>query len=325
MVSIIIPCFNGEKFIKRCFKCILEQTYKNIEVILINDGSTDNSENIIEREKENFEKEKIKFIYAYQENRGSGGAINAGLKLVTGKYLTLLDIDDYIMPTSIEEKVKFLENNNEYDIVRTNGYYVTENNINDQSKLFVISESEKENNKIFDALIQAKTNNWAGSYMIRTYKLFDFYKDRNIIESKYGQNLQLLLPLSYRAKAGFIDKPLMKYIKQENSLSQLQGDINLEIKNLLGYKKIREELINIILDGEEKKKYLNILEISYARYFMNFAFYRNDNLILKDNYQKLKKLKANDIDDKILYYNNTNKIIGIIFRVIKKLTARRKV
>ena len=58
---------------------------------------------------------------------------------------------------------------------------------------------------------------------------------------------------------------------------------------------------------------------------MNFAFYRNDNLILKDNYQKLKKLKANDIDDKILYYNNTNKIIGIIFRVIKKLTARRKV
>lgn len=319
MVSIIIPCFNGEKFINRCFSSIINQTYKKLEVIIINDGSIDRSEEIIKKEKSKFDDENIKFIYVYQENRGLSGAINTGLKQVTGKYITLLDIDDYIMPDSIKEKVEFLEKNQDYDIVRTNGYYVREKNINDKRSLFVTNEAEKINIYIFDDLIKAKTNNWAGSYMVRSSKLFEFYKDRNIYESIYGQNLQLLLPLAYRGKSGFIDKPLMKYIKQEYSLSQLKGDINLEIRNLLGYKEIRKYMVNIILSGKELSKYLGIIEVTYARYFMNLAFYKKDINLLKENYQLLRKYKSNTIEDKILYYNTTNKVLCLFFRIIKKL------
>ena len=319
MVSIVIPCFNGEKFINRCFNSILNQSYNNIEVILVNDGSVDKSEEIIKLERLKFKEKNIKFKYIYQQNKGAGGAINSGLKYFTGEYLTLLDIDDYLMPNSIEEKVRFLEDNKEYDIVRTNGYYVSEENLNNETNLFVVNDDEKNNIHIFDDLIEAKTNNWAGSYMLRSSKLFEFYKDRNIYESKYGQNLQLLLPLAYKGKSGFIDKPLMKYIRQENSLSQLKGDFNLEVKNLLGYKQIRKHMLNIILLDDELNKYLERLEIVYAKYLMNLAFYKKDIKLLKENYIMLKKYKANDIEYKILYYNATNKILCLFFRVMRKV------
>lgn len=168
MVSIIVPCYNGEKFIDRCFKSILNQTYRNVELIIINDGSTDNSEDIILGYKNKFEQLGIKFKYIYKDNGGPGSAINSGLKYVTGEYLTLLDIDDYIMSESVELKVEFLDKNIDYDIVRTNGYYVNEKNLNEESNLFVTDQEEKDNIYIFDMLIEAKTNNWAGSYMIRT-------------------------------------------------------------------------------------------------------------------------------------------------------------
>lgn len=324
MVSIIIPCYNGEKFINRCIDSLLSQTYKSLEVIIVNDGSKDKSEELIKLRYHEFRKKNIRFIYVCQENRGLGGAINTGLKFVSGKYLTLLDIDDYIMPESIEVKVNFLEKNDDYDIVRTNGYYVTENNLEDKSRRFVVNDIEKNNKNIFDDLIQAKTNNWAGSYMIRTNKLFEFYKDRNIFESRYGQNLQLLLPVAYNGKAGFIDEPMMKYIRQEESLSQLNGNMDFDIKNMLGYKDIRKHMVNILLTGDEKKKYLDIIEITYSRYFMNLAIqYKNESL-LERGYKNLEKYNSIKIDDKIIYYKIKNKLIYFILRIIRKLTFKRE-
>ena len=319
MVSVIVPCYNGEKFIDRCFNSILNQTYKNLELIIVNDGSTDNSENIILDYKDVFLRSNIKFKYVYKRNGGLGSAINKGLKYVTGEYLTLLDIDDYIMPKSIELKVNFLKNNVDYNIVRTNGYYVNEENINEQSRLFVNNQEEKDNIYIFDTLIQAKTNNWAGSYMVITDKLFNFYKDRNIYESKYGQNLQILLPLAYNGKCGFIDIPLMKYIKQNQSLSQLKGNIDKEIINMNGYKDIREYMVNLIVHKDEIMKYKRLIDITYARYFMELAYYKSKKLLMKENYKILISYDSCGIEDKILYYGLENKFIWYILRVYKKL------
>ena len=319
MVGVIVPCYNGEKFIDRCFNSILNQTYKNLELIIVNDGSTDNSENIILDYKDVFLRSNIKFKYVYKRNGGLGSAINKGLKYVTGEYLTLLDIDDYIMPKSIELKVNFLKNNVDYNIVRTNGYYVNEENINEQSRLFVNNQEEKDNIYIFDTLIQAKTNNWAGSYMVITDKLFNFYKDRNIYESKYGQNLQILLPLAYNGKCGFIDIPLMKYIKQNQSLSQLKGNIDKEIINMNGYKDIREYMVNLIVHKDEIMKYKRLIDITYARYFMELAYYKSKKLLMKENYKILISYDSCGIEDKILYYGLENKFIWYILRVYKKL------
>ena len=325
MVSIIVPCYNGEKFIKRCFNSILNQSYKQIEVILVNDGSTDKSEEIIFEYKSSFLEQGMKFNYIYKENGGLGSAINEGLKHVNGEYLTLLDIDDYIMVDSIKLKVEFLDLHRDYNVVRSNGYYVTEKNLDKKDNLFVVNEIEKNNIYIFDDLINAKTNNWAGSYMVRTEKLFNFYKDRNIYESRYGQNLQILLPLVYKSKSGFIDKPLMKYIRQENSLSSSTStnSFDKQIENMLGYKEIREYMIDLIVDESEKNTYLKLIDINYARYIMDLSYANRDKQRIYENYNILKNLGCVNLEDKILYYGAKNKLIQYVLRIYRKLFVTR--
>lgn len=90
-ISIIIPVYNVEDFVKRCIESILNQTYQNFELILINDGSTDNSLNIINEYKNN---KKVK-IYT-QKNHGAAYTRNFGLKKSTGRYVTFIDSDDYV-------------------------------------------------------------------------------------------------------------------------------------------------------------------------------------------------------------------------------------
>lgn len=319
MVSVIVPCFNGEKFIERCINSILNQTYKNIELIFVNDGSTDDTEKIIMDKKRKIEKKLSRFIYIKKTNGGPASAVNEGLKHVTGEFLTLLDVDDYLMEESILMRRSFLVDNIDYDIVRSNGYIVKEENLDEIIDIFVREKHEKENIYIFEQLIEGKTNNWSGSYMIRVSKLFNFYKNKKIYESKYGQNLQLLLPLAYNGKSGFIDVPLMKYINQQVSLSKVNGNFEKEKNALLGYKDIRVNLIKDICNSSELQNYLYKIEILYARYLIELAFsYKNKELMNK-NFKILKKYKADTIEDKILYYNLNNRIIEIILRIIKKI------
>lgn len=107
-VSIIIPIFNMEKYLNKCIESILKQTYKNIEIILINDGSTDCSEQIVIE----WAKKDSRIIYVYQENKGSGIARNNGLSKATGKYVVFVDPDDWIEEDAIEQFVFQMERNN---------------------------------------------------------------------------------------------------------------------------------------------------------------------------------------------------------------------
>lgn len=108
--SIIVPVYNVEKYLKKCLNSIIKQTYKNFEVIIINDGSTDNSEDIIKSYKD----KRIK--YYKQENQGLSAARNNGVLKATGEYLLFIDSDDYIEPKLLE--VLNEETNKEYDLVR---------------------------------------------------------------------------------------------------------------------------------------------------------------------------------------------------------------
>ena len=89
-ISIIIPIYNGEKFIKKCLDSILANYNKNYEVIIINDGSTDGTREILN----NYKEENIKIIN--NNNNGVSFSRNLGIKLATGKYIMFVDIDDYL-------------------------------------------------------------------------------------------------------------------------------------------------------------------------------------------------------------------------------------
>lgn len=101
LVSIVIPCYNYAKYVDDAIGSVFAQTYKNIELIVINDGSTDNSDDVIRQAQK-----KYKFNYFKQTNKGIVATRNKGVKLATGKYLVQLDADDVLPKNYIEVLVK---------------------------------------------------------------------------------------------------------------------------------------------------------------------------------------------------------------------------
>lgn len=104
-ISVIVPVYNVEKYLKRCLESIISQTYKELEIILINDGSTDGSGEICDY----YEQKDSRVIVLHQENRGAASAKNAGLHIATGKYITFVDSDDYLEKDAYEFMQKKLE------------------------------------------------------------------------------------------------------------------------------------------------------------------------------------------------------------------------
>lgn len=115
LVSIIVPVYNVEAYIEECLDSIVDQTYNNIEIIVVDDGSTDNSYQKIQLYLTDNRVQLIK-----QENKGLSGARNTGLRAATGKYILFVDSDDYIETTTIKEVVEKLEKN-QVDLIRFNG------------------------------------------------------------------------------------------------------------------------------------------------------------------------------------------------------------
>ena len=319
LASIIVPCYNGEKFVDRCFDSILKQKYAHMEVIVVNDGSTDQSEQRVLAWNDRFRNAGIQLVYVSQENKGPGGAINTGLKHVTGEYLCLLDIDDELLESAVSTRVAFLKSHPDIDVVRSNGWY----NRKSGKSLFIYDEKEKRIDDVFSALVGGETNNWAGSYMVRTSALFDFYPDREIYQSRFGQNLQFLMPLTYKKKCGYIDEPQMIYNIQEDSLSKT-SDIKKTEKilsdNLAGYRDIRIYLIEkIIKTPNESERYIRIVDIAYYRSLLKLAIDTRDEQLLKATYSNLKELSGVTINERIEYCQYFFPYMVFPLRCIRKI------
>ncbi len=111
LVSIVVPAYNAEKYIAEAIESVISQTYNNWELIIINDGSTDKTEEIIR----DFEDNRITIFY--QKNSGVCSARNRGIAFAKGEYITFLDADDILPQKSLELRVKFLQNNPKIDLV----------------------------------------------------------------------------------------------------------------------------------------------------------------------------------------------------------------
>lgn len=130
LVSIIVPVYNSEKFINDTIQTVKEQMYKNWELLLVNDCSTDNSENIIK--KYVIEDNRIKLINL-EKNSGAAIARNTGIESAKGKYIAFLDADDLWKNEKLEKQIKFMEENN-YDFTFT-GYEFADESGNKLDKI----------------------------------------------------------------------------------------------------------------------------------------------------------------------------------------------
>ena len=148
-VSIIIPVYNSESTLERCLDSAIKQTYKNIEIICINDGSSDGSLDILKR----YSKKDKRIILIDKKNGGVSRARNDGIRKATGDYVTFVDADDYIEATQIEEMYNAILKNN-VDVVRSNYrvFYKNSDRI-DEGDLSKISNKKLKNKQIKDIFL----------------------------------------------------------------------------------------------------------------------------------------------------------------------------
>ena len=132
LISVIVPIYNAEKYLKRCIESIINQTYSNIEIILVNDGSLDKSIEICNK----YAKIDTRIKIINKENGGASSARNAGISISNGKYISFVDCDDYIEPELIS---KLLQNIDNYNLS------VCAYNIVDSNKIIKTSLTKKQN------------------------------------------------------------------------------------------------------------------------------------------------------------------------------------
>ncbi|KXS41970.1 MAG: glycosyl transferase family 2 [Methanolobus sp. T82-4] len=308
-VSIVTPCYNGEKFLGRYFDSICKQTYEKVEVIFVNDGSNDNTEDVSLAWKSKVETRGYEFLYVLQkENMGAAAAINAGLSYVTGEFLIWPDCDDILMPTSIERRVQFLNQNTDYAMVRSD--FVS---VNETKPGLIIGKgsdwADIKNESIFDDLIFERTYLTSGCYMVRSSILFERIPGGEIYwENKGGQNWQLLLPTSYMNKTGYIDEPLYKYFIRDDSHSHLIEGAEYDSHKNKTY--VHHEILSNVLNSfhllsdERKSNYLIQVDIKYTLKRLDLALRYN---IYSDAVSEMQRLNYFNVDPgisrKLLYYS----------------------
>lgn len=222
LVSIITPCYNGEKYLDRFFQSLLDQTYPEVELIFVNDGSVDHTESMALDYGEKLKSRGYGFTYLFQPNAGQSAAINQGLKIFKGTYLNWTDSDNYIPKESIEKRVKCLEENPELGIVIGRTEVVDDVNY---QKVGMIQETgfDRVSTKLLteDFLKGEISCSCCCSTMVRSSMFLDSMPTPPQIETprEIGQNGQLFLPMMFKYPVMYVPDILGYYVIHADSHS----------------------------------------------------------------------------------------------------------
>lgn len=232
LVSVISPCYNVGRYVARLLESLLAQSYKNLEIILVNDGSTDNTSEIIQAYIPRLEGEGYRVIYVEQENGGQSCAVNNALKLVTGAYLAWPDADDWLTPDSIERRVRFLQSHPDVGMVRGNVERISA--VDGCSMGFMEPSLDKAVHlqSFFELLLLEKTWYPPVTCLVRMSYFDEVVHNREIyVSQKAGQNWQLMLPIAYRYPCWQMPEVLGFYCERDDSHSKDQ----LSLEKRLAY------------------------------------------------------------------------------------------
>jgi glycosyltransferase involved in cell wall biosynthesis len=320
LVSIISPCFNGEAFLKRFFNNILEQTYDNIELIFVNDGSTDNTEKIAMSFKKAIEEKKYSFVYIYQENAGQAAAVNQGIKIFKGDYLMWTDSDDILHKDNVKHKVEFMERNTQFGFAQCIGKEALESDMNTKIRDFRRIPPIGKDHFFDDLLMKNNVEYTPGLYIARRSAFLKAHPNRDIYESRRGQNIQLLLPLAYHFECGYLNEDLFTYVIREESHSHDRITTDEFVKRSYEIKTLLLETIKRI-EMADKTYYEKKIDEKIIRDLFDGGYAFNDKNLLETNYRKLSEKKYRTKRDMMVYYAFKFKIIKWIFMALKKLKA----
>lgn len=232
-VSIIVPIYNVEKYLKRCVESLINQTYKNIEILLIDDGSTDNSGKICDE----LERTDNRIKVYHKENGGLGSARNYGYKYATGEHILFLDSDDYIELETIESMMQY----SGYDIVCCGFDRVDEETkeVYSQEMIKMPFEELEITDKTIMETAFLSPSGWGKLFKKELLSDIKFSEDKRAIED----TLFYLEIIPKVKKIKYIKEILWHYMVRKNSLIMSITEEKAELfeKNLL---EVKEKYIN---------------------------------------------------------------------------------
>jgi len=214
--SVVIPLYNKANYIQNCLESVLKQTHKEFEVILVNDGSTDGSETVVER----FQDSRIRLVH--QENKGASAARNKAISLAKHEWIALIDADDYWYPNHLEELQNTIEQFPKADVVCNNYEILLEKDYvkNPTFSIEYPLKAQYIEDYFKGSLIDPIAWTSALSFTSSIFKKVGEF-DTNI---KSGQDIDLMVKFGLAATIAFNPKVTMRYHrKTENNLSDETG------------------------------------------------------------------------------------------------------
>lgn len=264
LISVIVPVYNVEKYLSRCIESIINQTYTNIEIILVDDGSTDNSRIICDE----YKKKDKRINVIHKKNGGLSDARNKGIEMSRGEYLCFIDSDDYIEESFVEELYEMCIKNN-VKISQCSFEIVKEHNKNTKTEI-----EEKEETKYKNISCQEMIYNSYSKYpahnVIVCNKMFkkELFNDIKFTVGRLHEDEFTTYKLIYLAERIFVtNKKLYNYYQREGSITN--STFNLK---KLDYLVALEERLNFFKEKKEERLY-NKTQEQFC-YYAIVSYYR---------------------------------------------------
>lgn len=313
-VSIIVPVYNVEKYIEKCLESLVNQTLEDIEIIVVNDGSKDNSKEIVEKYLEKYPK---KMVYLEKENGGLSDARNFAIPYAKGEYVAFLDSDDYVELNIYEDMYKIAKNEDS-DMVECD--FIWE--YPDKSKIDIGEIYHGKHEMLEKIRVVAWNKLIKKSILDETKVIFPKGYRYEDIEFTYK-----LIP--YLEKVSFLKKACIHYIQRDNSISNTQNERTKEILEVF------DNVINYYKDKGLYEEYFTELEYTYARVLLCSSLKRMckikdkqiRNRLLNLTWEKLNNNFPNWKKNRILKDNNSLKglymksVNGFSYKIYTKLFA----
>ena len=318
LVSIIVPIYNSKDFLDRCITSLVTQSYKNLEILLIDDGSTDNSGEICDE----WQKKDYRIRVFHKENGGVSSARNIGLKSCKGEYVAFVDCDDFVKQNYVEVLLNsVVENKCDMAIINLIEKY------RDSTEKEIKFSTEKKLLNRYDFLDNITNKNGYQGYSCNKIFSKKIIDENNLIFDEniyYSEDLLFVVKFAEKAEKIYyeFDENLYYYCINEQSSTQVK--MNNKLASSI---KIYDQIINIF---EENDVDPILVKVDYiTMYFYSLDFFDDDKDFYKKKYKKICKEYFFEIlnSKKVSFYKKV-KIIGIVYlpkimKIIKILKERR--
>jgi len=215
-VSTIVPTYNYAHFLRDCVNSIIQQTYKDFEIVVIDDGSTDETRAIVESLIESNPGVQIRYIY--QNNQGPAAARNHGIREAQGEYIAFCDADDVWAPEKLDKQLDLFEQDPELAMIFSDMSQQVEDGCYEESYFHKRGINPEKFTNVYSKLIE-RNNFIIPTTVVLRRKILD---DVGIFDERYrvGEDYELWLRIAKKYKIGYIDKPLVIRFSHEGSISR---------------------------------------------------------------------------------------------------------